>query len=235
MAVMTKKSALFLILFCLSAGLVQADVPTDTSGKIRWIQDRLDQASQPARRWQYGWTTVYGGMTYLYAAQASTLDETDEEHDRYDAVVNASSSFLGFASMILDPLSTVEAAGQLKQLPESTDEEKQIKRLKAESLLRSIALREQRGRSWKAHVLAGLVSLAAGVAVACDDDRTGDGAAMFAGSMLVSEIQIFSQPVHASKAWDAYQNNGTEPISGNHTRRLFFSVLPRGIVLSYLF
>lgn len=232
---MAKKSVLILVLFCLSAVVVRADVPSDTIGKIRWIQDRLDRASQPARLWQYGWTTAYGGMTYLYTVQASTLDDADEEDDRYDAVVNACSSVLGFAGMMLDPLSMGEAAGQLKQLPESTDNEKQIKLQKAESLLRSAAQREQRGRSWKAHVLAGLVSLAAGVAVACDDDRTGDGAAMFAGSMLVSEIQIFSLPTHASQAFEAYQSGEAGPVSVNHPRRLFISALPRGFVLSYRF
>lgn len=232
---MAKNSVLLLIVFCLSAAVVRADIPSDTSGKIRWIQNRLDIAAQPARRWQYGWTTAYAGMTYLYAVQASALDETDEDDDRYDAVVNASSSFLGFAGMMIDPLSTGEAASQLKQLPESTDEEKRIKLEKAEILLRGIAEREQRGQSWQAHALAGFVSLAAGVAVACDHSRTGDGAAMFAGSMLVSEIQIFSQPTHASRAWKAYRNGETRPVSGDYTRCLFLSALPRGIAVSYRF
>ena len=233
---MAKKSVLLLIVFCLAAAVVWADVPSDSSGKISWIQDRLDQAVQPSRRWQYGWTTAYGGMTYLYSAQASELDETNEEDDRYDAVVNASSSFLGFAGMLLDPLSTAAAAGQLKQLPESTDEEKQIKLDKAEDLLRRAAQREKRGKSWQTHALAGLVSLAAGVAVACDDDRTDDGAAMFVGSMVVSEIQIFSQPTHALDAWEEYRKGEALPVSRNHTsQRLFLSALPRGIVLSYMF
>lgn len=236
MAAMAKKCLLLLIVFCLSAAAARAEGPEDTSGKIRWIQDRLDQAASPARRWQYGWTTAYGAMTYLYAAQASTLDEDDEENDRYDAVVNACSSFLGFAGMLLDPLSTGEAAGQLKKLPESTDEEKRVKLDMAEKLLRRSAARERRGRSLSAHVLAGIVSLAAGVAVACDDDRTDDGIAMFAGSMLVSEIQIFTEPAHASRALEEYRKGGGLKVSENPSSfPLAFSVLPGGLAVHYRF
>lgn len=77
----------------------------------------------------------------------STLDDGDEENDRYDAVANACLSFLGFGAMPPDPLSTGKAAFSLKNLPETSHEERLITLRKAESLLRQCADREKSGRS----------------------------------------------------------------------------------------
>jgi hypothetical protein len=225
-----------LAVFLCAVQAVHAEVPTDTPGKIRWIQERLDQASGPARRWQYGWSTAYAGMSFLYSAQASSLDESDEDHDRYDAVVNASSSFLGFAGMMIDPLKTYEAADSLMRMPGTTDEDIRIKLEKAEALLREAAERERRGKSWQNHLLAGIVNLAAGVAVALDDHRNGDGAAMFAAGMLVSEIQIYSQPTHTLKALEEYCGGGKLPVAGKPApSRLSFYAAPRGVVVQCRF
>jgi hypothetical protein len=228
-------SLIALALF-IGAASVSAGESQDLSGRIRWIQDRLDTASGPARTWQYGWTTAYGAMTYLYTAQASSLDRRSERHDHHDAVVNACTSALGFAGMVLDPLSNGGAAEQLKRLPETTDDEKRIKLDQAESFLRQAAERERRGKSWLAHTLAALVSLSAGTAVATNGHRAGDGVAMFAGSMLVSEIQIFSQPLTASRAWDEYSLGRTPTVSENPTRTgLTLSVHPHGIMMGFRF
>lgn len=202
-----------------------ADEIKDTTEKIQWIQASLDEAGKPARTWQYGWTTAYGAMTYLYAGDALTNDESDEKEDRYDAVVNASSSFLGFMGMVIDPLNTWKASEQLKALPEATEEERAIKLRKAEDLLKACAEREIRGRSWTAHALAGLVSLASGIAVASDNSRHSDGFAMFAGGMLVSEIQIFTTPVQATGHWETYRK-GMEGGERSSTSAAMFTLLP---------
>lgn len=215
--------------------MVRADIPDDSSGRIQWIQNQLDRAEGPSRTWQYGWSTVHGGMTYLYTAQASTLDDDDENEDRHDAYVNAASFFVGFAAMMFDPLTTWKAAPQLRQLPETTEDEKQAKLRQAENLLRRCALREERGKSWTAHILAGLVNLAAGVAVACDGSRTGDGVAMFAGGMLLSEIQIFTQPTHASRAWKEYQTGASQDSARSYLENVSFSALPGGMAVNVRF
>lgn len=233
---MIKKYCYFFIIILGFSSIAKADGLPATSERIQWIQDRIANAALLDRRWQYGWSTAYAGMTYLYAVQASTLNETDEKHDQYDAVVNACSSFLGFAGMMLDPLSLNDMAEQLNQLPETTNDERRIKLVQAEACLQKAAEREQRGRSWEAHAIAGLVSIAAGVVVACDGNRARDGTAMFAGSMLVSEFQIFTQPTLATQALLEYRGTGlplaSQAPSSSH---LFLSVIPGGIVLYYRF
>jgi hypothetical protein len=82
---MDRKSLLCLIALFLTAMSIHspaaADNPNDTmigtdiSQQIRWIQSSLDAGGASAKRWQYGWCTAYGGLTYLYADQSLTLDE----------------------------------------------------------------------------------------------------------------------------------------------------------------
>lgn len=234
---MVKKNLLTLLFLCLCLTPALAESPSDTTDRIQWIQTQLDRAAASSNTWQYAWSTAYGAMTYLYSAQAVTLDDDDQDDDRFDSQVNAITSFLGFASMLADPLLTPKPVNALKKLPASTEQEKKAALGEWENLLRRSALREKRGRSWKTHALAGIVSVAAGVAVACDGSRKGDGVVMFAGSLLVSEIQIFTQPTKAYNAWKAYQNGSWSQTNafGKPRNKFFVSVLPRGVTLTYRF
>lgn len=244
---MHRKSLLCLIALFLTTMLLHspaaADDPnntmmtgTDISQQIRWIQSRLDAGGAAAKRWQYGWCTAYGGLTYLFAGQAHMLDEPNETDERHDAIVNSAASFAGLAGTLAFPMKTHTAAQTLKAMPESTEAQKQAKLQQAEALLRESAEREALGRSWQAHVLGASVSALAGVAVACDDGRGTDGLIMFATNLLVSEIQIFTTPTRATKDWQRYQQErpGKSAKSSSESR-FFISVLPRGIAAHYLF
>lgn len=213
-----------------------ATVGTDISQKIHWIQSHLDAGSPSAKRWQYGWSTAYGGLTYLYAGQAHMLDDDDQANERYDAVVNSAASFAGLVGMLAMPLKTHTAAQTLKGMPEATQAQKEAKLQQAEALLRESAQREVQGRSWKAHAMGAAVSALAGVAVACDDGRGSDGLVMFAANLLVSEIQIFTTPTRATEGWQRYQKAGpVKSATSKMKSRFFISLLPRGISAHYLF
>lgn len=211
-------------------------IGADISQQIGWIQSSLDAGGVLAKRWQYGWSTAYGGLTYLYAGQALMLDESHQSNDRYDATVNSAASFVGLVGTLAFPMKTHIAAGTLKGLPETTQAQKQAKLQQAETLLRESAEREALGRSWQAHAFGAAVSAVAGVAVACDDGRGSDGLVMFATNLLVSEIQIFTTPTRATKDWRRYQQGRAGRSTGSHFEsRLFISALPQGIIVHYLF
>jgi hypothetical protein len=243
---MHRKSMLCLIALFLTATLIHsqasADDPNDTmigtdiSQQIRWIQSSLDAGGASAKRWQYGWSTAYGGLTYLFAGQAHTLDEPDESEERHDAVVNAAASFAGLAGTLAFPMKTHTAAQTLNAMPEATEAQKLAKLQQAETLLRESARREALGRSWQAHAFGAAVSALAGVAVACDEGRGGDGLVMFATNLLVSEIQIFTTPTRASEDWRRYQQERPGKTAKSKSKsRFFISVFPRGFVAHYLF
>lgn len=234
-------TALFLTVMMLSSPAAAADpndVPTgtDISQQIRWIQSRLDTGGAFAKRWQYGWCTAYGGLTYLYAGQALVLDDDDQTNDRYDALVNSAGSLIGLVGTLAFPMKTYTAAEILKNMPESTETEKRAKLHQAETLLRQSAEREAQGRSWQAHAFGALVSALAGVAVACDDGRGEDGLIMFATNLLVSEIQIFTTPTRATEDWRRYRQGRPEKSAESTSEsRFFISLLPKGIAVNYLF
>jgi hypothetical protein len=243
---MDRKSLLCLIALFLTAMSIHspaaADNPNDTmigtdiSQQIHWIQSSLDAGGASAKRWQYGWCTAYGGLTYLYAGQSLTLDEPNQSKDRYDTMVNSVASFAGLVGTLAFPLKTYAAAETLKGMPESTQAQKQAKLQQAEALLRESAEREALGRSWQAHAFGAAVSALAGVAVACDDGRGGDGLIMFATNLLVSEIQIFTTPTRATKDWQRYQQERPgQSATSNSESRFYISVLPKGLAVHYRF
>jgi hypothetical protein len=209
---------------------------TDISRQIDWIQSSLDAGGASAKRWQYGWSTAYGGLTYLYAGQSLVLDDDHQTNDRYDALVNSAGSFIGLVGTLAFPMKTHIAAETLKRMPEATQAQKQAKLQQAETLLRQSAEREAQGRSWQAHAFGAIVSALAGVAVASDDGRSEDGLIMFATNLLVSEIQIFTTPSRATEDWKHYRQGRPGKSANQKSKsRFFISLLPRGIAANYLF
>lgn len=222
--------------FCLPAAWAEGqNRPTTTQSRINWIQQSLDDGTTSAKLWQYGWTGIYGAATAFETYNASDKDEDDEEDERFDSTVNAVTSFLGFGSMLLDPLTSHSAAEHLRRMPVSTKREQEAKLAAAEKLLTACARRQERGRSWQTHAIAGAVSLLAGIAVACDDSREDDGLVMFASSMLVSEIQIFTMPTRAIDDLKNYQNQTFAKFRKKKPNRLFVNVIPGGLKFNYLF
>ena len=209
----------------------------ETTARIGWIQKALDDGAGNSKLWQYGWTGFYAAVTTAEAINAADKDgdTDDEKEERFDSTVNATTSFLGFGSMLFDPLKTHSAARNLKIIPETTREEQVLKLAAAEQCLTDAAKRQKSGRSWQTHALAGLVNILAGIAVATDNDRDDDGLVMFATGMVVSEIQIFTMPTQAIDDLKNYRNNTFTKRHKKHLNRFYATIVPNGINFKYLF
>ncbi len=212
--------------------------------RIDFIQNRLYEGTLNATRWQYSWMFINGSIAYVQFGMAVTQTDADEKDDRYDNIVGGISEVLAVGDLMLNPLSSWNAASKLQDLPQTTGEEKKAKLAFAEQLLKDCADREIYGRSWKTHALAGLVSVLGGAAIALDKDddgdhRVGDGAAFLASSMLIAEIQIFTMPTRAIKDWEAYSSmpfdDSTVEIKQSHEKNYFFTASPKGIFCTILF
>ncbi|GAB2786370.1 hypothetical protein GCM10027040_10560 [Halomonas shantousis] len=192
----------FLRLACLALGLTlstlaqtQAQAQPD---RQEWegYRDALERGAQQAQVWQYGWGSVYGVSLAVNAYQAS---EAESQDDRFDARVGAVKSALALGGLFTDPLPHPQARRELERLETSDDI------AQARTLMRDVAAEESRRRSLRSRLDSLLVNTLGGLAIGVGDDRPRDGAISFATGMLVSELQLRTQPTQAGRAWNRFQ------------------------------
>lgn len=168
------------------------------SSQAEWAgyRDALARGERQATIWQYGWSGVYAASLATSAYQASEADASD---DRFDARVGTVKSALALGGMFLDRQPHAEARRELERLRATGDLEQ------ARALMQRVAAEERERRSWQARLDSLLVNTLAGLAIGIGDDRPRDGAINFATGMLVSELQLRTQPTQAGSALNRFQ------------------------------
>lgn len=182
---------ILLLLSLLLPGQALAQSATD---EYRAYEDALAQGSRHANLWQVGWTSVYAGSLAVNAWQASEAGDAD---DRFDARVGVVKSALALGGMLLDRQPHPAAYREWR------DGEDDIQR--ARRLLEAVAEEERARRSLQARLGSLAVNTIAGLTIAVGDGRERDGAINFATGMLVSELQLQSQPHQATSAINRFQ------------------------------
>nr|WP_298411004.1 hypothetical protein [uncultured Halomonas sp.] len=182
---------LFLLLVAPTAALAQ-------SNQQEWAayEDALARGERQANIWQYGWTGVYAVSLATSAYEASEADDSD---DRFDARVGTVKSALALGGMFIDSQPHPAARREFERLQAAGDLEQ------ARALMREVAEEERARRSWQARVSSVVVNTLGGLAIGVGDDRPDDGAISFAVGMLVSELQLRTQPTQAGSAWNRFQ------------------------------
>jgi len=198
---------LWIGLLCGGPALAQQDAG-DAANEWRTMRAVLADGARDARLWQSVWAGGYGVATVYYGVRA---DRADDEDDRYDARVSAVKTALGVADVLLFPQPHARAERRLEAL------ESEGRLDEARALMAEVAAEEQRRRGLRARLGPLLVNLAAGLTIAIDDDRPGDGALNFATGMLVSELRLRTQSQAVSNARPARQftvraGGGTLPV-----------------------
>jgi hypothetical protein len=194
-----RRTAVLLCLFTTLLSLknlaqAEALVPSDGE-KMAFIKENFQSVRDQSYYWQYGWIALFGGSAVLNGA---VWGISDSDKEVYDAKVGFVTSALGVGDLLTNPMRSHEYADQL--------EAGQVDLAQAEVWLKAAAEREEYERSWLNHLLAGVVNGIAGLAVAYDDKRPGDGWLVFATNTLATEVKIFTAPQQMSKAWKAYQS-----------------------------
>ena len=127
-------------------------------------------------------------------------------------LVGSATFALGVVGLAIDPFTPATAAKKLRPLPETTELERQAKLKRAEELLRQCAKREKSGRSLTTHLLNAGVNAAAGVVtVAAFDRPAADGLITFAIGEAVSLLNIFTQPMRATRDLKKYEAGYRRP------------------------
>lgn len=168
--------------------------------RIGFLQQRFDEGQGSAKTWWWGWLWGYAGITTAQMAVyfAVPADSEDNKTTRDIMLVGAASSFLGVIGQIITPMTPAYAGDELRGLPESTTQQRAAKLRRGEALLKESAEREEFGRSWIAHGACVVVNLGAGLIIWQGMHHSfTDGLVNFGAGMLISEIQIFTQPMRA--------------------------------------
>ena len=195
--------------FLASAIASPAKAAEPTDGQVRERLDDiafcLEEGTAAADRWWYAWYGIYTGLTVGQAAVALAVSD---HGTRVDMAVGAFSSSLGAVPLGLFPLQARFAAARLRALPEATAAERRAKLVAAEDLLRSTAEEERFGRSWVSHLLGNGVALASGIVLAVGYERPASGITSFVGGVVLTELQILTQPTRAIEDWSRYRRHG---------------------------
>jgi hypothetical protein len=214
----------------------QSLADSEVTGRLQYIQSSLDAGQGAANLWWYGWTAGYGAAT---AEQIVAHCQADTTKERQDTLVGYVTSAFGVIGQLVAPVEAGRLAAQLRAIPGQTPEERQAKLTAAESFLRRSAAQEAFGRSWKMHAITGAVNLGIGLFLWLRYDRpVRDGLVIFATGQLVSEVQIFTQPMKAVRDLREYEQRSefdhTRTVGADHST-WYVGATPGGMVMGCRF
>jgi hypothetical protein len=191
--------------------------------RTQFIQERLDQGTASARWWWYGWL---GGYSAAAIAQGAVGLATQDEALRATMLVGAAGSALGTLSVIAFPFPPTHAASELRATNGTPAQQRHALALGS---LKSCADAENMGRSWLPHALGVAVAAAQGLVLWIGFDQPVDGAESAAVSLVVSEAQIFTQPMRAVDDLASYERQ----FSRSHRSALKWRLAPspRGLAV----
>jgi hypothetical protein len=214
-------TAMALLVSGLTAAYAQDAALSDeqVKGRLGFITNALEAGQSRAGTWWYGWIGAYSaGAVTMGILSATSWKKTPDiqtfapvpEIDNslaQDMLVGGATFALGVVGLAIDPFDPATAARKLRPLPETTPLERSAKLERAEALLRECARREKSGRSLTTHMLNLGVNAAAGVVTAAAFKRPWtDGLVSFAVGEAVSLLNIFSQPMRATRDLKKYES-----------------------------
>jgi hypothetical protein len=183
--------------------------------RLAYIENALRAGQPRAETWWYGWIGAYytGALVGGILAGSKWWDENfegeepDPDSEFAEGLLVGGSIFvLGVGGLLLDPFVPALAADELAPIPGGTAEERRAKLAKAEDLLRQCARRERSGRSWTSQLInVGANAASAVASKAVFHQSWGSALLTFASSEAVSLLNIFTQPMRATRDLRDYE------------------------------
>jgi len=229
---------LMLMIFQLPEGHSQNATPDSILfDRIQSVQNSLIQDELKTRHWWYGWLYAYGAATL---GQGAVFLISENKSMRQDMALGAITTALGAANQFISPIKPNNR--ELKDLAfmdESNEMGKMQKLRYAEELLKLRAIREKEARNWKAHALTGAVNLGGGLITWLGFKRTiWAGMGNFALNTVVTEVQIWTQPLKAKRDYESYCKkylNPDYPLSYKADIEWYFNAYPGGAGIRVVF
>jgi hypothetical protein len=228
---------IFILTFLTNNVFAQDTIPDSLIiERIQNIQNILEHGKTNANRWWYFWLVGYSVAT---AGQGAVYFLSNDNATRQDMALGAANTFLGALGQVFTPLNPGHKADILAHIPESTPEDRLKKLTDAEEFLKSIAVREKEGRSWKVHSLLSTVNLCSGLITWLGFKRSvWAGVGNFALNTVITETQILTQPTRTMKDYQRYcgkYKSGINQVNYKPKPIYYVSVSPGGIALRIVF
>ncbi len=212
------KIMIFFLIFASQHEILKAqskEVPDSlVAERLHFIENTIKQDEIHTRRWWNRWLYGYGTATL---AQGAIYLGSSDISTRQDMALGAATCFLGVAGQFISPLVPGKEREKLTAMNENTPDERMTKLTIAENLLREVGKREERARSWKSHVLPTAIDLSSGLVTWLGFDRSvWAGIGNFAMNAVITETQIWTQPILARRNYKKYQErylNATDDLS----------------------
>lgn len=175
---------------------------------LNYLEKTLHFNERNAGNWWKTWTILYGVAT---VGQGAVAVVTNDKSTRQDMIVGAGTTLLGMASQLITPVNTGFRAIGPDSVAKLSAPEKSALLLQDEALLKKQADIAQAGKGWQVHALSGAVNLASGLITWIGFKRSfGEGVLNFALNTVVTEVQIWTQPMRAKKQykkilWDLHE------------------------------
>ncbi len=235
----TNKNTLTLIfLMVFSAQLFSQQNISDTlvTERLQTIEQILNRGKPSANAWWYGWVIGYSAAT---VGQGAVMAMSEKLGTRQDMALGSITTILGAANILITPRDPAIATDKLAQIPENTPEERSIKLLEAEKLLKRSADVERAGRNWQEQAICGIVNVSSGLITWFGFHRNAmAGLENFLINTAISEAQIYTQPTRAMKDYNAYLNKYTSiqsSFSKTTNLKLLVYAVPGGVGVKFVF
>jgi hypothetical protein len=153
--------------------------------------------------------------------------------------LGAATCFVGFAGQFISPFQPDKFMRKFEQMTEITDVDRNIKLRQMEKFLAERSEMEINARRWKAHIIPTAINLTSGLITWIGFHRTvWDGVVNFGLNCVITESQIWTQPIRAKRELKRYYENfGKADLSGRSSRdiKCSFIVSASGAGLKLVF
>lgn len=171
--------------------------------RINFLQKSLLSDQQGTKLWWYSWLTGYGTAA---AFQGAICFSGTDKATRQDMAVGAITNLAGFTGQFISTFQPNSFARKALLLPERNSGDKLEKMTQLEKMLADRSLMETEARHWKAHILCTGVNLTSGMVTWLGFHRTmWEGVVNFGMNCVITEAQIWSQPIRARRALQRYE------------------------------
>jgi hypothetical protein len=190
------------LLVTFPAAAAGPEIPdAEVAQRLAFIEARLMKGERSAKLWWHIWYGSYLGLTVGQGVLAGAINDKGL---RADMGVGAVTSALGAAALGIFDFPARHAGSTVRALPAGTPVERRAALARAEKILEKAAEGEAFGRSWISHVAGIGVAGAATLVLALAYKRGWSSLTTLGAGIVVTELQIWTQPTAAIDDWKAY-------------------------------